>query len=130
MKALLSKAFALEETYSEYNHLKIEQGATGAAIGRGEGVAHGSAKRVCTGYNSVFCAQASSYSNRLNAVLGDAQERGNCVRGSPICVGGDGKLLHLGDEGSGDSLGRRTNPSEGGGRGDVVVPVPPLTWTS
>lgn len=51
---------------------------------------------MCIGYTSLMRAQASSYRNRLNALLGNAQSRGESLGGSRVYAVEDGRFVHLG----------------------------------
>lgn len=89
------KEIALRKKVRQYDLLESELSATKVAIGRAEGVLSDFVKRVCTGYTALVCAQASHYPDRLNAVLGDAQSRGEYLGGYRVCVGDDGLSLHV-----------------------------------
>lgn len=75
-------------------------------------------------------AQASRYRNRLSAVLGDPQARGEYIGGSRAHVGEDGHSLHLGEELSKEESGSGTSPPKGGecGAGAVVAASSTGSW--
>lgn len=89
------------------------------AVGRGEGLMHDFAERVCTGYTSLLHTQAASYRDRLNHVLADAQLRCEHLGGYQVRVGECGHSFRLGDADRDEDRGGHTPPPEG--KGDVVV---------
>lgn len=65
--------------------------------------------------------QASSYLDRLNALLRDAQARGEYLGVFRVLIREDVQSLDHGNEESEQKLSGRTPSDESGDRGDVVV---------
>lgn len=71
-----------------------------ATTNREESVIHDYVQRVRTGYRSLICAETTSYRDLLNAMLTDAQTRGDYIDGFRVRVSENGNLFHIGDTNS------------------------------
>lgn len=118
-----SKEAVLKENILQDGHLEIELGRALAAISRRVRVVHNFTACLCTCYTSLVGAQASSYLDQLNTLLGDAQASREYLGGFHVHLGEDGHSLHVCDENSDGERGACTHPPEGGDRGDVAVVV-------
>lgn len=122
---LETKELVLKEQCRDEGTLQIDLKAARAEIGRDERVIHNFANRACTGYTIVIRAQASSYRDGFDDVLGDSQSSGEYPGGFHVRVVEDEPSLHHGDEDSDEECGGRTPPTEGDHLRDEVVVVSP-----
>lgn len=124
-EGISSEGAKFRQRYAEID-LKVAR----ADILRGERVFHDFVERVCTGYTTLLRAQVSSYRDRLNTVLGEAQVRGEYLGCFPVRAWEDGHSLHLGDEDRDKERVGRTSPREGDDPLDDGVVVHPSTGPS
>lgn len=78
--------------------------------------------RVCTGYSLFVRAKSTIYRDLLNAVLADAQMRGEYLDGFLVRVSENGHSVLIGDTESDEQRGGRTLPSAAGGDEAEVFP--------
>lgn len=74
--------------------MELELSVAQVVIGRREGDMRGFAQRICTGYKTLVRGQASSYRDRLRAVLCDEQCRAEYLSGYHVRVGDDDHSIH------------------------------------
>lgn len=90
----------------------------GLRSGGGEGVMLNFAEQVCTKYMSVVRTKASSCHHHLNALLVDAQSRGESFGGYLIRLGEDAHSHDVDEAGSVE--GRSGSTSHPQGDGDIA----------
>lgn len=120
-KNLESKESSVEEKSRDKSQLIGKLEAAQAGIDRKEKVINDFATPVRTSYLSLMRAQASSYHDRLHAVLGDPHARVEYHGGFRVPVGEDGHWLHLRYEDINNEYGCRTRPPKGSDRDDFLL---------
>lgn len=127
---LEAKEPVLKDQSRNNGTLEVELKAARAAIGRGKRVIHDFAEHTCTRYTTLMRAQSSSYPDRLMAMLGDAEVRGEYLGGFRVCVRKSGDYLQFGVEDSDEErVGRTRLPESNDPRHGVDV-VPYCTGPS
>lgn len=76
-----------------------------AAISRGGRGIRDFVERVCRGYSSLLPTQTSSYRDRLNAFLADAQAHEEYIGGYCVRLGERSYTLHVDDADSVEKVG-------------------------
>lgn len=108
------------------SRLGLEHGSARAAIGTEKRLFHDFDNHICTSYASSIDAQGSSYHDRLNAALGNAQVCGKFLAVFRVRYGDGGHSLYHGYQVNVEERGGRTLPLDGSDRSDVFVAVPPI----
>lgn len=108
--------------------LPMELDSARATIVWGECVIRNFTDRVCEDYESLACAQSTSYRDCLSAVFADAQLKGDYLGWFRVWVSENGQSVYIGDTDSYKKREART-PHSGADGGDVEV-VPPLAGLS
>lgn len=87
----------LEENGRASGYLEVDSEADRSAAGGEKRVFHNCIRAVSTGYSALMHAQASSYCDRLKALLVKAQSCGEYHGGSLVFEEKDLHSLHIGN---------------------------------
>lgn len=109
----------------KHGALSMELDSPWAAISRGKRFIRDFADMIYVEYSLQVCAQCTSYCDRLNAMLADAQMRGEYLGGFWVRVSENEYFIYVGDAEIEDQHGGRTAPS-GAGSNEVEVVPPPV----
>lgn len=107
--------------FQDHASLRSKLDALPAAERRREDVLRECLERLCTGYSGLMRMHATSYRNRLNALLAVEQSKGEYAGGYRIRVGEDGYSPCIDEATSGEL--RRDCPSSQNDDDDDVVEV-------
>lgn len=87
------KEVTLKEEAHEYGRLELQFRASGAGIGRREGIMCNFAKWVRTGHTLLAPVQASSYLDQMSALFRDPQMCGEYIGGYHVGIDENGDLV-------------------------------------